>query len=71
MKNIKAIDEAAGFHMSQVTKSTLYLKDLKNFNKINDVYGTFFPSDPPARETIQVSALPKNMHFEISVIAVR
>jgi 2-iminobutanoate/2-iminopropanoate deaminase len=71
MKNVKAIVEAGGFHMNQVAKATIYVTDLKNFKKINEVYATFFPSNPPARETVQVSALPKNMHLEISVIAVK
>jgi 2-iminobutanoate/2-iminopropanoate deaminase len=71
LKNIKAIVEAAGFNMQQVVKSTLYVKDLSDFSKINNVYATFFGPNPPARETVQVSALPKNMHFEISVIAVK
>jgi 2-iminobutanoate/2-iminopropanoate deaminase len=71
MKNIKAILEASGFGMEKVVKSTLYLKELKNFSKINEVYGSFFTKDQPARETIQVSALPKGMNFEISVVAVK
>ncbi|MGZ3882867.1 MAG: Rid family detoxifying hydrolase [Bacteroidia bacterium] len=71
MKNVKAIVEAAGLQMQQVVKATLYVKDLQNFQKINAIYGTYFPKDPPARETIQVAALPKGMHFEISVVAVK
>lgn len=71
MNNIKAIVEAAGMNMQQVVKATLYVKDLKNFSKINEVYATYFPQNPPARETVQVAALPKGMHFEISVIAVK
>lgn len=71
MNNIKAIVEAAGMNMGQIVKATLYVKDLKNFQKINEVYGTYFPHNPPARETVQVSALPKNMHFEISVVVVK
>lgn len=71
LNNIKAIVEAAGMNMQQVTKSTLYVKDLKNFSKINEIYGTYFVKDPPARETIGVASLPKGAHFEISVIAVK
>lgn len=71
LNNVKAIVEAAGMNMQQVAKATLYVTDLKNFAKINEVYGTYFPQNPPARETIQVAALPKGMHFEISVIAVK
>ena len=71
LNNIKAIVEAGGMKMEQVVKSTLYVKDLKNFSKINEIYATFFPKDPPARETVGVAALPKGAHFEISVIAVK
>ncbi len=71
LNNIKAIVEAAGMSMQQVVKSTLYVKDLKNFSKINEIYATYFPNDPPARETIGVAALPKGAHFEISVVAVK
>jgi 2-iminobutanoate/2-iminopropanoate deaminase len=70
MKNITAIVEAADMKMSDVTKATIYLTDLKNFKKVNEVYGTFFTSDPPARETVEVKALPKGARVEISVVAV-
>lgn len=71
INNVKAIVEAAGMSMQQVVKATLYVKDLKNFSKINEVYTTYFPQNPPARETVQVSGLPKGANFEISVIAVK
>ena len=71
INNIKAIVEAAGMTMQQVVKTTLYVKDLKNFSKVNEIYGTYFCQNPPARETIQPAALPKGAHFEISVIAVK
>lgn len=71
INNVKAIIEAAGMNMQQVVKATLYVKDLKNFAKINEVYGTYFPTNPPARETVQIAALPKGANFEISVIAVK
>lgn len=71
LKNVEAIVNMAGMEMKHVVKSTLYVKDLKNFAKINEVYKLFFPIDPPARETVQISALPKNAHFEISVVAVK
>jgi 2-iminobutanoate/2-iminopropanoate deaminase len=71
MNNVKAIVEAAGMNMQQVVKATLYMKDLKNFSKINAVYGSFFSKEPPARETVQVAGLPKGANFEISVIAVK
>jgi 2-iminobutanoate/2-iminopropanoate deaminase len=69
LENIKAIVEAAGMKMNNISKSTIYLTDLKNFSKINEVYKTYFPLNPPARETIEVKGLPKGAHIEISVIA--
>jgi 2-iminobutanoate/2-iminopropanoate deaminase len=71
LNNVKAIIEAAGMNMQQVVKATLYVKDLKDFSKINEVYASYFPKAPPARETVQVSALPKGANFEIAVIAVK
>lgn len=71
LNNVKAIVEAAGMNMQQVVKATLYVSDLKNFSRINEVYGTYFPQNPPARETVQVAALPKGARFEISVVAVK
>jgi 2-iminobutanoate/2-iminopropanoate deaminase len=71
MENIKALVEEAGMKMSDVVKSSIFLIDMDNFSKMNAVYGKYFPSNPPARETIQVSALPKKVNVEISVIAVR
>ena len=71
LNNIKAIVEAAGMQMEQVVKATLYVKDLKNFARINEIYGTYFPKNPPARETIQPAALPKGARFEISIIAIK
>jgi 2-iminobutanoate/2-iminopropanoate deaminase len=71
LNNVKAIIEAAGMNMQQVVKATLYVKDLKDFSKINEIYASYFPKDPPARETVQVSALPKGANFEIAVIAVK
>lgn len=69
LENIKAIIEASGSKMSHVVKATIYTTDLKKFSQINEVYKTYFPNDPPARETVQVVALPKGAHVEISVIA--
>lgn len=69
MENIKAIVEAAGLKMNDIAKATIYTTDLKNFERINVVYKTYFTTNPPARETVEVSALPKGAHVEISVIA--
>ena len=69
LENIKVIVESAGMTMGDVTKATIYLKDLKNFSKVNEVYKTYFVADPPARETVEVKGLPKGAHVEISVVA--
>ncbi|MEO6303886.1 MAG: Rid family detoxifying hydrolase [Bacteroidia bacterium] len=69
LNNIKAIVEAAGMTLDNVSKATIYTTDLKNFSKINEVYKTYFKLNPPARETVEVKALPKGAHVEISVIA--
>ncbi|HEY4800075.1 MAG TPA: RidA family protein [Bacteroidia bacterium] len=71
MENLKAIVEAAEMSMSNVVKATIFLSDMKNFSKVNEVYGSYFNENPPARETVQVSALPKNVNVEISVIAIK
>ena len=69
--NIKAILEADNMTLKHVVKATIYVTDLKNFKKINETYATFFNENPPARETVEVKALPKSAHIEISVIAVK
>ncbi len=69
LDNIKAILESAGYEMKDVLKSTIYLVDLDEFQKVNKIYGEYFSKDPPARETVQVAKLPKNARVEISVIA--
>ena len=71
MENIKAIIDAAGLTMSHIVKTSIFLTNMGNFSKVNEVYGTYFKESPPARETIQVSALPKNVNIEISVIAIK
>lgn len=69
LENIKNIVEAGGMSLQDVTKCSIYLIDLNNFSKVNKVYQDYFPKDPPARETVQVEALPKGAHIEISAIA--
>ena len=71
MKNIEAILIAAGMDFSNVVKSSIFLKDMKDFPLVNQVYGTFFHKEAPARETVQVSALPMYVSVEISCIAVK
>ena len=69
MENIKGILTDAGFDFSQVVKTTIFLKDMNNFSAVNEVYGSYFISQFPARETVQVSKLPLDVNVEISVIA--
>ncbi|WP_426585072.1 RidA family protein [Mucilaginibacter sp. R-33] len=71
MENIKAILTEAGLGFNNIVKTSIFLTDLQNFVQVNEVYGTYFTADFPARETIQVSALPKGVNVEISVIAVK
>ncbi len=69
MENIGAILEVAGLTYAHIVKSTIFVKDLNNFSAINEVYGQFFPTNPPARETVEVARLPKDVNVEISVTA--
>jgi len=69
MKNLSEILKAAGMDFSHVVKSTIFLKDMNNFPKVNEIYGSYFSSQPPARETVEVSRLPKDVNVEISCIA--
>jgi 2-iminobutanoate/2-iminopropanoate deaminase len=71
MQNIMAVLEAAGMNLSHIVKSSIFLADMGQFATVNEVYGEYFKSDPPARETVQVSRLPKDVNVEISVIAVK
>ena len=70
MENLKAVLEAAEMSFANVIKSTIFISDMDNFGKINDVYGSYFDdATAPARETEQVARLPKDVNVEISVIA--
>jgi len=71
MKNLGEILKAAGMKHSNIVKASIFVTDLGNFAKINAVYGSYFTADFPARETVQVSALPKGANVEISVIAIK
>ena len=71
MTNIKEILQEAGMSFSDVVKSSIFVKDLNNFATINKVYGEYFTTIPPARETVEVSRLPKDVNVEISCIAVK
>ena len=71
MENLQAILVEAGMDFTNVVKTTIYCTDLGNFAQINEVYGNYFSSDFPARETVQVVKLPLNANVEISVVAVK
>ena len=71
MHNLKAILQQAAMDFSNVVKTTIFLTDMNRFSELNEVYGKYFDSDFPARETVQVSALPKFVNVEISMIAVK
>lgn len=71
MKNLQAVLTAAGAEFSDVVKTTIFLKDMNDFPKVNAIYGEYFLQNPPARETVEVSRLPKDVHVEISCIVVK
>ncbi len=71
MKNLKAILEKAGMDFSHVVKCSIFLKDMGDFPKVNEAYGKYFSANPPARETVEVSRLPKEANVEVSCIAVK
>jgi len=70
MQNLGAVLAAAGASFAAVAKTTIYLADLQDFGAVNEVYGRYFPADPPARATVQVAGLPKGALVEIDAIAV-
>lgn len=69
MKNLKAVLEEAGADFAKVLKCSIFLADMGDFGAVNEVYGAHFRADPPARETVAVKTLPKNVLVEISCIA--
>ncbi len=69
LTNLSHVLEAAGSDLKAVVKTTVFLRDIQDFPKMNAVYGEFFQENPPARSTVQVAALPKNGAVEIEVIA--
>ena len=70
MANIKAILQVEGLGFPNIVKTSIFLKNMDDFAKVNATYGEYFSGDFPARETVQVSRLPKDVNVEISVIAV-
>lgn len=71
MANMEAILKEAGFTFADVVKCGIFVKDMNNFSEINAIYGEFFQENPPARETVEVARLPKDVNVEISCIAVK
>jgi 2-iminobutanoate/2-iminopropanoate deaminase len=71
MENIGHILTAAGLTYANIVKSSIFLKNMDDFGLVNEVYGAYFENEPPARETVQVAKLPKDVNVEISVIAVQ
>lgn len=71
MKNLEAVLASADFSFENVVKTTIFLSDMNHFSDVNEVYGSYFKSDFPARETVAVLGLPKNVNVEISVIAIK
>jgi 2-iminobutanoate/2-iminopropanoate deaminase len=71
LENLSAVIGVAGFRMGDVVRTTIYLVDMKDFEKVNRIYAQFFPNDPPARATVAVAALPRGGAVEIDAIAVK
>ena len=71
MKNLGAILKAAGMDYSNIVKCSIFIRDMTKFSNINTIYGKYFTDMEPARETVEVSRLPKDVHVEISCIAVK
>jgi len=69
MENVKAILEAAGTSLDRVVKTVVFIKDMNDFAAVNEVYGSYFASNPPARSCVEVARLPKDVQVEIEVIA--
>jgi 2-iminobutanoate/2-iminopropanoate deaminase len=69
LENIKGLLESQELGMKDVVKVTIFLKDIGNFNQMNEVYATYFSSSPPARSTVEVAKLPRNAEIEIEAIA--
>jgi len=69
LENIKGVLESQELGMEDVVKVTIFLKNIGDFNRVNEVYNTYFPSSPPARSTLEVARLPRNAEIEIEAIA--
>ena len=71
MRNILEVLKSAEMNFSNVVKCSIFMKEMGQYSEINDVYASYFPESPPAREAVEVSVLPKNVNVEISVIAMK
>ena len=71
MHNLKAVLQEAGMNFRHVVKTTIFLSDMALFSEVNEIYGKYFEGDFPARETVAVKGLPKNVNVEISMIAMK
>jgi 2-iminobutanoate/2-iminopropanoate deaminase len=69
LENLKEVLDSEKLEMKDVVKATIFLKDIGNFNQVNEVYATYFPSSPPARSTVEVARLPGDAEIEIEAIA--
>lgn len=70
IENLKLVLEAAGLSLSDVVKTTVFLKDMNDFARMNETYGRLFGLNPPARTTVEVARLPRDVHIEIEAIAI-
>jgi 2-iminobutanoate/2-iminopropanoate deaminase len=70
LENLKGVLESQNLGMEDVVKVTIFLKDMGNFSPVNEVYATYFPSSPPARSTVEVARLPRDVDIEIEAIAI-
>ena len=70
MQNIKAVLQEANMTFENIVKCSIFLSDMDSFSRVNEVYGKYFSTNPPARETVEVSCLPKSVNVEISFISV-
>ena len=69
LENIKGVLESQRLGMEDVVKVTIFLRNISNFNQVNEIYGTYFPTSPPARSTVEVARLPRDAEIEIEAIA--
>lgn len=69
IKNLEAVLAAGGSSLEKIVKTTLFIKDMNDFSKVNEIYSSFFKSNPPARSTVEIARLPKDSKIEIEAIA--